>query len=147
MKPNLRRKILSAIGILVALFVLIQLIPVARNHNNPPITSEPAWDSPRTKGLVQTACYDCHSNETTWPWYSNVAPASWLVYNDVMEARSVFNFNEMTPQEGAGMVGEMVEKIQENSMPPFQYLIIHSNARFSTQEKQDLINGLQATFK
>lgn len=147
MKKSPRRTILTIIVVLVALFVLIQLVPIGRNHVNPSASTEPAWDSPRTSELVHTACYDCHSNQTTWPWYSNIAPASWLVYNDVREARDAFNFNEMTPEQGKAMVGNMVRKINENEMPPFQYLIIHTNARFSTQEKQDLVAGLQNTFK
>jgi hypothetical protein len=54
-------------------FALIQLVPFGRNHTNPPTTAEPRWDSPRTRALARRACFDCHSNQTTWRWYSNVA--------------------------------------------------------------------------
>ena len=62
-----------------ALFVLIQFVPYGRDHDNPPVTAEPDWGSPATLRLVRAACYDCHSNETEWPWYSNIARMSWLV--------------------------------------------------------------------
>jgi hypothetical protein len=146
MKLSPVRWLLVLVAAVVVLFGVIQLVPYGRDHTNPPATLKPAWNSPRTEELARTACYDCHSNETTWPWYSNIAPMSWLVMHDVEEARAVFNFNTMTPSEGSFMVNEMVEKIQENEMPPSQYLIIHTNARFSASEKQELIDGLQATY-
>ena len=62
----------------VGLFVLIQLAPFGRNHTNPPVVQEPSWDSAETRALAKRACFDCHSNETVWPWYSNIAPVSWL---------------------------------------------------------------------
>jgi heme-binding protein len=90
---------------------------------------------------MRGACMDCHSNETTWPWYSNVAPVSWLVQKDVDDGRRELNLSTTDPE-----VGEMVETIQEGSMPPLQYKPTHPASRLSDQEKQDLIGGLQATF-
>ena len=77
------KKLKKALWILLGLVVLIQLVPFGRSHTNPPVVKEVAWDSAQTKALVRRACYDCHSNETVWPWYSNVAPVSWLVQRDV----------------------------------------------------------------
>jgi mono/diheme cytochrome c family protein len=74
--------------------VLIQLIPFGHSHTNPPEAGEPAWNSPATRELIHRACFDCHSNESVWPWYSNVAPVSWLVQRDVNEGRSHLNFTE-----------------------------------------------------
>lgn len=73
------------IGLLAA-FLVIQVLPFGRGHSNPTAHSEPPWDSPRTAELVMEACYDCHSNRTDWPWYSYVAPVSWLVTYDVYRA-------------------------------------------------------------
>ena len=146
MKLSFRRWFFVSIGILAFGFLLIQLIPFGRDHSNPPIVHEPAWDSPRTKELVQAACYDCHSNQTKWPWYSNVAPMSWLLYQDVSEARSAFNFNEITPGEGADWVGTMVFKIKNASMPPARYQALHPEARFSAEERREIIDGLLLTF-
>ncbi len=61
------------------LAILIQVVPFGHSHTNPAVTKEPGWDSSDTASLFHRACYDCHSNQTTWPWYSNVAPVSWLV--------------------------------------------------------------------
>ena len=147
MKKSLIRLILAVAGLLLLGFLVIQLVPYGKDHTNPPVTYQPTWDSPRTEQLVKAACYDCHSSETKWPWYSNIAPMSWLLYQDVTKARANFNFNEMTPEIARNWVGDMVEKIGDNSMPPSRYTMIHPEARFSAAERQELINGLLATFK
>lgn len=139
LKTILRR---AAIAV-TALFVIIQLIPYGRNHTNPSSRVEPQWDSAETRALAKRACFDCHSNETNWPWYSNVAPISWLVQNDVNEGRSKLNFSEWDrPQKEAD---EAAEQIQKGEMPLWFYLPLHASARLSAAEKQMLIRGLQAT--
>src|SRR6202521_3438809 len=91
--------------------ILIQLIPFGHTHTNPPTTKEPAWDSPETRALIHRPCFDCHSNETTWPWYSNVAPVSWLLQRDVNGGRSQLNFTEWdSPQKHAKDVAESEER-------------------------------------
>jgi hypothetical protein len=128
---------------LVALFVLIQLVPYGRNHVNPPVIKEPQWDSPQTRELAKRACFDCHSNETNWLWYSNIAPMSWLVQHDVDEGRSRLNFSEWGQQELE--VDEIGEIVSEGEMPPAQYLPMHPEARLSADERQALARGLVAT--
>jgi Haem-binding domain len=81
------------IGGFITLLV-IQLVPYGRDHGNASTTSEPIWDSPVTRALAKQACFDCHSNETEWPAYSHIAPASWLVQHDVDEGRAALNFSE-----------------------------------------------------
>lgn len=139
------RKVLKYVLIgCVALFLATQLVPYGRDHANPPVTQEPAWDSPRTRSLAVAACFDCHSNSTNWYWYTNIAPLSWLVQNDVEAGRSALNFSEWDrPQDGAG---DVVELIQSGEMPPWYYWIIHPNAHLSSAEKQQLIDGLHKTF-
>lgn len=128
---------------MLGLFVLIQFVPYGRNHTNPPVRQEPVWDSPQTAALARRACFDCHSNQTVWPWYSNIAPVSWLVLRDVDEGRSKLNFSEWDlPQKDAE---EAAEQVQKGEMPPWFYLPAHPQARLSMQEKQALIRGLQAT--
>lgn len=136
------RTLLILVGIGLALFLLIQLIPYGRNHTNPPVADEPAWDNPATRGLVKRACFDCHSNETVWPWYSNIAPVSWLVYRDVEEGRNRMNFSEWNSNFHPG-TSELAGAIQEGEMPPVQYLLMHPNAKLSAADKQALIDGLQ----
>lgn len=107
-----KRRILAGI---VALFVLMQLIPYSRSHSNSPVTGEPPWDTPRTRELFFQACGDCHSNETAWPWYSHLAPASWLVQHDVDEGRAEFNVSiwDTRPKHGDRAAGP----VREEQMP------------------------------
>jgi hypothetical protein len=138
------KKILIIGGItLVAIFLLIQLVPFGKDHTNPPVLQEPNWDSPQTRELAKRACFDCHSNETVWPWYSNIAPISWLVYNDTVEGRGRLNFSEW----GSGWIGDAAEEapdvVLEGEMPPLQYLPTHPDARLTDAEKQALATGLQ----
>jgi mono/diheme cytochrome c family protein len=130
----------AALGFVVVL-VAIQFVPYGRDHSNPAGGRQIAWDSPRTEQLMTDACMDCHSNLTKWPWYSNVAPISWLVQKDVEDGREALNLST-----GEVEVDEMIEAIREGSMPPWQYKPTHPGARLSDQEKQDLIRGLEATF-
>ena len=121
--------------------VLIQLIPFGHRHSNPPETKEPAWDSPKTRELMHRACFDCHSNETVWPWYSNIAPVSWLVQRDVNGGRRHLNFNEWeTPQQHAK---DVAEQVREGEMPPWFYLPMHPGARLTSTEKQALVEGVE----
>ncbi len=131
------------LGIIV-LLVVIQLVPYGRQHTNPPVRAEPAWDSPRTRELAVRACFDCHSNETKWPWYSNVAPLSWLVQYDVDKGRRELNYSEWDRRQEEA--GESAETVQKGSMPPAYYVWLHPEARLTAAERAELIAGLQATF-
>lgn len=123
-------------------FLVIQLVPYGRNHDNPPVTAEPSWDSPQTRELAVRACFDCHSNETVWPWYSNVAPLSWLVQRDTDEGREEINFSEWNrSHEG----DESAETVLDGSMPPAFYVLTHSNARLTDAEMMALAGGLTAS--
>lgn len=131
-----------AVGVAL-LFLAIQLVPYGRDHENPAVTQEPAWDSPATRQLAVVACFDCHSNLTRWPWYTNVAPFSWLVQSDVDEGRSALNFSEW--DEPQSELDEIVEVILEGEMPPLQYRLMHSDARLSDGERRQLADGLTNT--
>jgi hypothetical protein len=129
---------------LFALGLLIQLAPYGHDHSLPPVLSEPSWDTPATRELVVRACFDCHSNEVVWPWYSNVAPISWLVSRNVDEGRDELNFSEwVRPQKEAS---ESAEEVADGEMPPWDYLLTHPKARLSSSEKTRLVEGLLATF-
>jgi hypothetical protein len=107
------------------------------------VVAEPSWDSAQTRELNIRACYDCHSNETVWPWYSNVAPVSWLVQRDVDEGREELNYSQWNgAQEGE----ESAATVREGSMPPRSYLLTHHDARLTDAELAALENGLAATF-
>ncbi len=126
------------------LMLLLQLVPHGREHTNPPVIAEPAWDSPQTRALFFRACADCHSNETKWPWYSNIAPASWLITRDVMQGREEFNVSEWGRPDNEG--DDAAKLVQNGEMPPWFYLPLHPEANLSPIERQQLINGLLATF-
>ena len=124
--------------------LLIQAVPYGRDHTNPAITAEPAWDTPATRELARRACFDCHSNEVSWPWYSHIAPVSWLVQQDVDEGRAVFNVSEWNrPQEEAA---ESAESVRSGEMPLGPYVWLHPTARLNTTETSALIAGLATTF-
>ena len=128
---------------LVLLFGLIQLVPYGHNHTNPPVQQEPAWDSPQTQELARRVCYDCHSNESIWPWYSNVAPVSWLVQNDVEEGRRRLNLSEWGMHRVEA--DEIPETIRRGEMPPWFYVMMHPQAQLSPSEQEALIREMVAS--
>jgi hypothetical protein len=140
------KMILAGLGVLaVGALLLAQLIPYGRNHENPAVVAEPAWDSVETRALAAAACYDCHSNETVWPWYSNVAPMSWMVQRHVDEGRQKLNFSEWGLGSGdEEEAGELGESVLEGAMPPTQYVLLHPAARLTAAEKDALVRGLSA---
>ena len=124
--------------ILVALFLLIQVFP--SNRSNPPVESDIAAPTP-IKTVLKRACYDCHSNETHWPWYSAVAPVSWLVADDVNEARDHFNFStwgKYDEDEQRDHLEEAWEEIEDGNMPLWYYLPLHPEARLDAKTKETL---------
>ena len=128
---------------LVALFLVAQFVPYGRNHDDPPVSEEPTWDSPQTRELVRRACYNCHSNETQRPWYSHVAPISWRIQHDVDEARGKVNFTEWEkPQKKAH---DAAEEVRDREMPPWIYTLMHRESRLSAEERDTLAKGLFAT--
>jgi mono/diheme cytochrome c family protein len=141
---SVRRVLRVGLLSLLGMFLVIQVISYGRGHTNPPATAEPAWDSPRTRELAVAACFDCHSNETAWPWYTNLAPFSWLTQRDVDEGRDTLNFSEWDrPQREPD---EIPEVIREGEMPPWYYTVLHGGASLSDAERKQLIDGLRATF-
>lgn len=133
----------GAIG-LVALLVAIQIVPYGRSHANPATTREPSWDSPQTRRLFMSACGDCHSNATKWPWYTNIAPVSWLTQNDVDSGRATFDVSNWDrPQDVSA--GDMADAIRGGSMPPWFYTPLHPSASLSSADREKLITGLART--
>lgn len=129
--------------VLIAI-VLIQFIPFGHDHTNPRPTGEPQWDSPGTKELFRRACFDCHSNETVWLWYSHVAPVSWLVQRDVNGGRRHLNFSEWDrPQRHAK---DIAVQVNRGDMPPWFYLPMHPAARLNAAEKAALLDGAEKNF-
>jgi mono/diheme cytochrome c family protein len=144
MNSKIVKRVALILGGLLALFLILQIIPVWALKTNPPVQQEPQWDSPQTRALAQRACFDCHSNETVWPWYTNVAPVSWLIIMDTVKGRQHLNFSEWGLQRAE--VDKVEREISGGSMPPSNYILLHPDAALSVAEKQQLIDGLQKTF-
>jgi hypothetical protein len=138
------RGVVMGLAFLVGLFGVMQLVPYGRARANPPVVAEPAWDSPRTRELAKRACFDCHSNETRWPWYAKVAPMSWAMERDVTAGRSVMNFSEWNRHYV--MSSEAHHAVLRADMPLKTYLVLHDDAKLTHDEKVELANGLKATF-
>lgn len=124
--------------------VAAQLVPVDRT--NPPVRME--VDAPAdVKRILERSCYDCHSNRTRWPWYSHVAPVSWLVARDVHEGREEINFSEwpMFDFDEQDHLLEQVEKqITRGKMPLPVYLIMHGDAALSRADREKLLAWARA---
>src|SRR5262249_33708577 len=130
----------------LALGIAIQFLPNGRNHTNPLMRVEPAWDSGRTRELFMRACADCHSNETKWPWYSHVAPVSWFVQMHVDVGRAHLTLSRWSA-DMASDAGEVASQIRRGDMPLRSYLLAHPEARLTASEKEELERGLTATFR
>ena len=122
----------------------MQLVPY-RIHNRA-VVAEPQWDSPQTRELAVRACYNCHSNQTVEPWYSKVAPVSWLLTKHVNDGRDNLNFSEWDARQ-ARRAREAIETIEEGSMPPgyYTWFGLHRESKLTPAEQAALIAGLQAT--
>jgi len=136
--------LLSLLSSFVVL-LLIQAIPYGRNHTNLPLVGEPSWDSATTRALAKRACFDCHSHETVWPWYSRIAPMSWLAQYDADQGRRELNFSDWQrgAQEGK-RPGKIRKEITGGGMPPVAYRLMHPEARLTDAEKRRLADALSA---
>ena len=138
------------IGLLVLLAVA-QFIPASRT--NP--TSDPgesifamATVPPDASAIFQRSCQDCHSNRTKWPWYSHVAPVSWVVASDVNEGRNHFNADEWGSYSLEGKhtkLSKICEELKSDGMPDSKYTLIHRSAKLSEQERTALCDWAEAT--
>lgn len=119
---------------------LIQLVPVTRD--NPPVKEE--VEAPAAvKKILERSCYDCHSNRTKWPWYSHVAPVSWLVAHDVHEGRDEVNFTEWPTydlDEQADWLKHIAKQVERGKMPLSQYVSMHPEARLTDDDRRVLVD-------
>ncbi len=138
--------IIALMGAALALFVLIQFIPMGNVYAEHPILNEPPWDSAGTRELAKRACFDCHSNETEWPWYARVQPVALMMSQDVEAGRALMNFSEW--KDKTFITADLIEKmIREDKMPLPRYLLLHPEAKLTDAEKEALIEGMHETLK
>src|ERR1035441_9786449 len=142
----MKKKLKWIFAALVAVFALLHLMKPARP--NPPVA--PGHDlmatnapPPQIAALLHAACYNCHSYETKWPWYSHIAPVSWLVAGDVKDGREKMNLSEWPrelPERAAKRLGRISEELGYKDMPPAKYTLMHPEARLTADQRQQLIH-------
>jgi hypothetical protein len=126
---------------LIVLLVFAQLVQPNRT-NSPVIPSKSLEAYVRVPQQVQVilkrACGDCHSSETVWPWYSHVAPISWLITSDVNEGRNHINFQDWeaqkSPEAATKHLASICKEVRDGGMPPFSYRMIHKESRLSPED-------------
>jgi hypothetical protein len=128
-----------------AAFVFLQFIPQDEALANPAVVREPLWDSPETCALAKRACFDCHSNETEWPWYARVQPMTMLLEQDIEAGRSLMNFSDW--KDVTFINADLIEKkLRSGEMPLPKYVLLHPEAKLSDAEIDALVTGLARTF-
>ena len=134
---------------LIALIVILAALQFARPQRTNP-AADPSLAigaqsgiTPPVASIIRTSCYDCHSNETRWPWYSEIAPVSWFVADDVRSGRDHLNFSEWghyTTSKRVLKLGQIYEQVSKNEMPISQYLYVHPSAKLSPADRDSIMN-------
>jgi hypothetical protein len=135
---RLRRLLMIMLIVMALALIVIQLVPVDRS--NPPVSMNVSAPE-RVQRVLRNSCYDCHSNETTWPWYSKVAPVSWYIANDVHEGRKHINFStwdKYPAEKRRDIIAEAFEEVSEGAMPMPNYLRLHPGARLTDADVEAL---------
>jgi hypothetical protein len=141
------KKLKWIVGVAVVVFALLQLTNPARI--NPPVVRDMMADNPappEVAAMLRSACYDCHSDETRWPFYSHIAPVSWTVASDVREGRQHVNLSEwpQDPKAAAKKFEHMSDEVDDGGMPLAKYTLIHRDARLTDAQKKQLVQWLDS---
>jgi hypothetical protein len=142
-----RKRILIAI---IALLAVIQFIRPQRNAGNadgPNDITHFTSVTPEVKNILQTSCYDCHSDHTEYPWYTNIQPVGWWLQDHVNEGKREVNFSQFSPgriRRAIRKFHEITEQVEEGEMPLSFYTLIHGNAKLSAEQSSALINWAKA---
>ena len=145
---RMKKKLKWIFGGLIAGFSLAQLAIPART--NPPVVQDMLATNvapAHVAALLHAACYDCHSHETSWPWYAHVAPPAWLVIRDVNEGRRHLDLSDWPAadqERAAKKLDRMSEVIGYDEMPPKKYTMIHADARLTEADRKELTGWLDA---
>lgn len=124
--------------ILILFFVILVAIQFIRPEKNINPNQENVNNIPENiLSDLKIACYDCHSNNTVYPWYSNIQPVAWWLNNHIVEGKQKLNFDEKLSSEN---LEEIVEVLEENEMPLFSYTIIHRNAKLNDAQKKAIMD-------
>ena len=140
-------KIIKIIAIILLVgFVGIQFIPTPRNQSD----SVPSTDFMLVNNVpeniqrkLQVSCYDCHSNNTKYPWYNKVQPVAWFLEDHIKEGKAELNFNEwdsLSTRRKTSKLRSIIKQIENGEMPLDSYTFIHRDAKFSEAEAEEIIN-------
>ena len=133
-------------GILLVALVLIQFIPVNYNQNDtvPQTDFMVVHKVPEAiQKKIQVSCYDCHSNNTQYPWYNRVQPVAWFLEDHIKEGKAELNFNEwdsLSSRRKTSKLRSIIKQIESGEMPLNSYTLIHRDAKFSKEETEEIIN-------
>ena len=143
----MKKKLKWFLFIAIAVFGLLQCFNPS--HANPPVKSDfiavmapPA----EVEKMLHAACYDCHSHETRWPWYSRIAPISWSVAKDVEDGRANLDLSTWSTNDldhAVRKLGSMSEDVQGGDMPMKKYTLIHRDARLTADQRKQLADWLE----
>lgn len=143
-------KIVKTIAVILLIgLVGIQFIPTKQNHSNSvPETDFLLLKNPpkNIRGILQVSCYDCHSNNTKYPWYNKVQPVAWFLENHIKKGKKELNFNEWgnySSRKKNSRLNSIIDQIKDNEMPLFSYTLVHRGAVLSKAEKELLIEYMK----
>lgn len=131
---------------LLIVLVVIQFFRPEKNNATGPYIADisAAYPIPNDVGVIlKNSCFDCHSNNTNYPWYSNLQPVAWWLNNHIQEGKSELNFNEFGNYKIARQYRKLLEikeEVEEDEMPLQSYTLIHQNAKLNEQEKLIIMN-------
>jgi hypothetical protein len=138
------KKVKIAGLLLAGIFIILQFFQPEKNNSglgeNNILTKERIPEN--ISAMLQRSCFDCHSNQTRYPWYENIAPASWLVAHHIREGKKQLNFSDWGSKdllEKLSILGEIQEEVKSGAMPIPSYTLIHWDARLSQQKKDEII--------
>jgi hypothetical protein len=135
--------------VLLVAFIAIQFVQPARNtsvHVLPTDISKTISVPENVHAILQTACYDCHSNNTNYPWYNYTQPAAWILANHIKNGKKDLNFSEFgsyPKRRQQSKLKAIADQVRDGEMPPYSYSVIHKNARLTKEEKLVIINWAQ----
>ena len=146
-------KILKKIGLILLLaLIVIQFVRPTRNESKAvlatdirQVTSVP----PNVQNLLSRSCYDCHSNNTRYPWYMNIQPVAWYLADHVKEGKRELNFSEFgsyTSKKQRHKLEEISKEVQEGEMPLSSYTLIHGDAKLSDAERTIITTWADSLF-
>ncbi len=136
---------------LILLGILLALQLIRPEMTNPPVDKARTLKAPENvMKILKTSCYDCHSFETIWPWYAQIAPLSWSIAGHVNEGREALNFsryNEIDPKIKTKRLKRAIQTINNGMMPLSSYLLLHKDAKLNNTQKETLIEWCNRELK